>query len=407
MSDGNAVVVGAGLSGLRAAEAFRRHGHTGRLMLIGEETHLPYDRPPMSKDVLVNDVDPEPAWLSSPERLAEIGVETLLGVTVVSVDTTARHLVLGDGTELPFDHLVIATGVRPRTLPQLGSAPEVVVLRTWADALALRAALRTVQHVTVVGGGVLGAEIAASARSRGSQVTLVETADTLLAVALPRQLGEAVTALHRRHDVDVRLSVSARAVVVESGRRSVELSDGTSHVTDLIVLAIGSLTNTEWLGGSGVVVDNGVVTDGYGLTSIEGIAAVGDVARADDGVASPRREHWTRAADSTDPVVANLLAAPADRVTVTDVPYFWSDQFGLKIQGLGAYRATDDIRVVAGSLDDTWLAVHSRDGVVTGATGAGMTAGINRCRTAVTQGLPLADLMDDAPWTRVRARAAR
>ncbi|MET0145887.1 MAG: FAD-dependent oxidoreductase [Ilumatobacteraceae bacterium] len=407
MSAGTAVVVGAGLSGLRAAEALRRHGHTGRVVLVGEEVHLPYDRPPMSKDVLVSVDEPAPAWLSSPERLDEINVETLLGVATTSLDTDLRRLRLDDGSELPFDQLVIATGVRPRTLPQLGSAPEVVVLRTWADAVALRASLRDAEHVTVVGGGVLGAEIAASTRSTGSQVTLVEAADSLLAVALPSQLGEAVTSLHRRHGVDVRLGVSARAVAAADGRRSVELSDGTSHSTDVIVLAIGSLTNTEWLDGSGVVVDDGVVTDHFGLTSIDGIAAVGDVARVGGRAEGPRREHWTRAADGTDPVVANLLTAPADRVAVTDVPYFWSDQFGLKIQGLGAYRASDDIQVVAGSLDDTWLAVHSRDGVVTGATGAGMTAGINRCRAAVTQGLPLADLMADAPWTRVRARPGR
>lgn len=407
MTTGTAVVVGAGLSGLRAAEALRRHDFEGRVVLVGDEPHLPYDRPPMSKQVLTSDDEPEPAWLSSPERLAELSIETVLGVTVTSLDHVGRSLHVSDGTTLAFDLLVIATGVRPRRLPHLGEPPAVVELRTWADAVALRAAVRGVEHVTVVGGGVLGAEIAASARSTGSQVTLVEAAPALLTVALPAFLGDAVTRVHRRHGVDVRLGVSADSVVAAGARPVVRLSDGTTHFTDVVVLAIGSLPNTEWLAGSGVVTDNGVVTDSFGLTGVDGIAAVGDVARVEDGTGAPRREHWTRATDSTDPVVANLLAAPADRAPVVDVPYFWSDQFGLKIQGLGAYLHSDDVQVVAGSRGDTWLAVHSRHGIVTGATAAGMTAGLNRCRSAVTAALPLADLLDDAPWTRVRARPGR
>lgn len=394
MQSGRTVIVGAGLSGLRLAEKLTRLGHTGPITLIGAEPHPPYDRPPLSKTLLTRDDEPRPVFLGPiPE------VELRTGVRATDLDTGRRRLTLDDGETLTFDRLVIATGVRPRTIPGFAAAH---VLRTWEDCLRLRAALADARHVTVIGAGVLGCEIAASARARGIEVTLVELLDQPLAPVLGATVGEVIAALHRGNGVQLRCGTRVSGLVDDGRGKRVVFADGGEVTTDLVVVAVGATPNTEWLAGSGVDVDGGVVCDRTGQTSVDGVFAVGDVARIPHPLADRpvRLEHWTSAVDTAALVADNLCAAPDERRGLTEVPYFWSDQYKLKLQCLGLPAPGDELTIAAGSLADTrFLGLYSRDGMLTGAVAVRMAAALTRCRPAIGRRAPLAELLREAPWT--------
>lgn len=400
------VVVGAGLSGLRTAERLRRLGHTGRLTLVGEEEHAPYDRPPLSKALLQQEEPPEaPVALRAEEKYAELDLELRLGVRATRLTPDERALDLDDGSRLTYDRLVVATGARARRVPAWDHFTNVHTLRTFDDCLSLRTTLQSARHLTVVGAGVLGGEIAASARALGREVTLVEAQPTPLARVLAAELGSAVAQLHRDHGVDVRLGVTVERFEGNDHVHHVTLSDGTSLETDAVVLALGSVTDTAWLAGSGVATADGVPCDSHGATAVDGVFVVGDAALmlhpgADEPV---RLEHWTAATDTAAVVAHNVLAdpsAPQDRKPLTEVPYFWSDQYDVKVQGLGIPHPDDDVTVVAGDVASySALAVCSRDGRVTAAFAMNMPAPLARCRTAVAKGTHLDDLLAQAPWT--------
>jgi NADPH-dependent 2,4-dienoyl-CoA reductase/sulfur reductase-like enzyme len=376
------VIVGGGLAGSRTADRLRRAGFDGQVTVVGGEPHVPYDRPPLSKKVLLQEDEPaEPLYLKTPDD-----VDVRCGVHAAGLDAPAHTLLLDDGGALPYDRLVIATGVRARRL--FDDRQGVHVLRTWTDAQALRTALRDAKRLVVIGGGVLGCEIAASARTLGVDVTIVELLAQPLIAALGPSIGSAIAGLHRANGVDVRCST--RVAHLDGAGDHVErvvLEDGTALDTDLVVVAAGAVPNTEWLAGSSVRVEDGVLCDRTGATSVEDVYAAGDVARLPHPWAegTVRLEHWQAAGDTAALVAQNLLAD--EPVPLTAVPYFWTDQYKSKFQVIGLPGPADELTLLDGSLDGKFAAHYSRDGLLTGAITVGMPAALAPYRKKI--GTPL------------------
>jgi 3-phenylpropionate/trans-cinnamate dioxygenase ferredoxin reductase component len=386
MGIGHVVIAGAGLAGLRTAERLRGLGHDDQITLVGAEPHLPYDRPPLSKAVLADGAAPRPPLRD--QDYASLDLDLRLGVRASGVDIAGRRLLLGDDA-VDYDQLVIATGVRPRLPALFASWAGVHVLRGWEDCVTLRAELAEARTVVVVGAGVLGCEVAATARGLGRDVTLVERLEQPLAPVLGTTLGEHVAGRHRAAGVRVLCGVEVIALKGDGRAAGVELADGTVLPADVVVVAVGSAPNTEWLVGSSLDLDDGVVCDRTGATSVPRIWAAGDVARLPHPWAegTVRFEHWTGAIDMANLVAANLLADEPKPLTA--VPYFWTDQYGTRLQALGLPSPTDEFTVVAGSLDSgKFLAHYHRDGIVTAAAAMGMPGPLAKSRRQI--GHPLA-----------------
>jgi len=329
------VIVGASLAGLRAAQAARSAGHDAGIVMIGEEPHLPYTRPPLSKELLQRTQEIEDSAL----QVGELEVEWRLGVPATGLDRPHRRVRLADGTQVDYDRLIIATGCRARTWDGPGSRlPGVHTLRTLEDAVALRTALASAQRLLIVGAGFIGCEVAASARALGVEVTLIDIAPHPLLPFGP-DLGERWDQMHREHGVDVRLGVGIAALRGRGSVQQAELSDGTTVQADTVLLALGSVLNTEWLTGSGLELNPAVVCDATLTTTRDpDILAAGDIAAVPVVLAdgTPLRvEHWTTAAEHGQLAGRNALLDPAERAPHGSPPYFWSDQYGSKIQALG------------------------------------------------------------------------
>jgi 3-phenylpropionate/trans-cinnamate dioxygenase ferredoxin reductase subunit len=397
------VIAGAGLSGLRTAEKLRRAGYGGRLTMLGAEHHLPYDRPPLSKKLLVQPETPaDPVLLRQRERWEALELEVVLSCEVTGLDLPSRSVTAADGRTWAWDRLVIATGVRPRTAPDWG-AHGVYLLRTFDDCLRLRTALHSASRVTVIGGGVLGCEVAASARALGLEVHLVEPLATPLFRAIGPRLGSYVAGLHQRRGVRLHTGVGVDAIANDGGTR-VTLEDGTVLEADVVFAAIGSIPNVEWLAESGLALGDGVLCDATGTTSSPDVLAVGDVAHMPHGPAGASRlEHWTSAAETASLVAANLLVRHSERRALTEVPYFWTDQYDVKLQTLGVPTPQDEVTVVDGALDDEggFLVLHSRGDTVTGVSAVGRAAMLNRCRPLVAAPASLHATMDARPWSQI------
>ncbi|HEV3361825.1 MAG TPA: FAD-dependent oxidoreductase [Pseudonocardiaceae bacterium] len=379
-------IVGASLAGLRSAQALRQHGFDGRLTVIGAERHLPYDRPPLSKDFLLGKVDEADLALAEPEDYTELAAHWRLGVLAERLDAAGGRIALSDGTEVRADGVLIATGGTPRTLPGTKSVAGIHTLRTVEDAIALRAALaEKPEHVVVVGAGFLGAEVAASARSLGLSVTVVEALNVPLAPVIGRELGAIAGALHADHGVGLICGhgVAGLLTSTEPGQRRVRtvcLGNGRELPADLVIVAIGMRPNSDWLAGSRIPVNNGVLTDAGWLTEIPTVAAVGDVARHERGPSGVRHEHWTSASEEPVIATANLLAG-RHTAHCSCRGYFWSDQYGVRIQFAGSIAPSDDVRIIDGDpADRTFLAEYHRNGVTTGVLAMNMTKGFNRAR---------------------------
>jgi NADPH-dependent 2,4-dienoyl-CoA reductase/sulfur reductase-like enzyme len=365
------VVVGASLAGLRACEALRANGFAGGVTLVGAEAHLPYDRPPLSKKLLAGDWGPDRVVLRQPEALAALALDLRLGVPAVGLDTDARVVALADGTDLPFDALVVATGSSPKRLP--GQPAGVHVLRTLDDALALRARLADgTARVVVVGAGFIGLEVAATARARGCAVTVLEGLPAPLVRGLGAELGTAATRVHVDHGIDLRCDVAVADVRADG----VTLRDGSAIDADVVVVGIGVAPVTGWLEGGALALRDGVVCDATLRTAVPGVYAAGDVARwphvhLDEEL---RIEHWTNAAEQGAAAATNLLAEAAggERRPFAPVPFFWSDQGRHRIQMLGrpASEPGDVTEVAVGTLDgSSFVALFGRAGRLRGALG--------------------------------------
>ncbi|MYA84202.1 MAG: NAD(P)/FAD-dependent oxidoreductase [Acidimicrobiaceae bacterium] len=379
-------IVGASLAGLNAGEALRREGFDGRVTLIGAENHLPYDRPPLSKQVLAGDWEPERAALTDPEELEEDGIEARLGVRATALDLAARELTLHTGETVEFDGLVIATGARCRTMPGTEGISGVHVLRSLDDCLALRADFEAVpQRVVVVGAGFIGAEVAATARGRGLDVTMVEALPTPLSRVLGDEMGEVCAEVHRDHGVDLRTAVGVERISGDGRVERVTLSDGSTIDADVVVVGIGVIPNTEWLDGSGLEVDDGVVCDASCLAA-DRVTAAGDVARWPNELfgETMRVEHWDNAAQQGAHAARRLLDAAVG--PFTPVPWFWSDQYDRKIQLAGRVRGDDEVRVVTGSVEERrFAAIYGRAGRIVGVLGFNRPRHVMRYRALIEQ----------------------
>jgi NADPH-dependent 2,4-dienoyl-CoA reductase/sulfur reductase-like enzyme len=361
---GAVAVVGAGLAGLGAVRALRGQGYSGRIVLIGQEPHAPYDRPPLSKAFLEGAMTPAELSLAAPED-ADLDVEVRLNTTAVALHPEQRSVELGDGERVGGDGVVIATGARARRLP--GAPSGVHTLRTLDDALALRPALLPGARLVVVGAGFIGAEVASVAHGIGLQVTVVEAAPVPLAGLLGEQLGAVCARLHTDHGVGLITGVPVEALLDAGGTlRAVRLADGRELPTDQAVVGVGSAPNVEWLAGSGLRTAGGVATDADGATAAPGVVATGDCALRYEPAAraAVRQEHWTNALQHPQFAVASLLGGPRPPQTAAaTVPYFWSDQYGVRLQFAGVRAPGDTVDLVEGDLDSRrFVAVYRRRG---------------------------------------------
>jgi NADPH-dependent 2,4-dienoyl-CoA reductase/sulfur reductase-like enzyme len=388
------VVVGASLAGVRTVQGLRRRGSDAEVVLVGDEPGttdgVAADRPPLSKDVLA-DPSRTPTPLVAPEALADLDVR-LVTVRATDLDLGRRAVVLHGGEELSYDALVLATGSAPRTLPGLEPRPGVHLLRTAADALAVRAAALPGRRVVVVGGGFIGTEVAWTLHGAGCPVTLVEPLPALLVRGLGPRLGAALTRRHAAAGIDVRLGTSVASVEGGDDRvTGVTLTDGSVLPADVVVLGLGTVPATDWLAGSGLDLRDGVVCDErLAARGAQDVFAVGDLARwhhpryGED----VRVEHWTNAVETAGVVTANLTGTP----TVHDaVPYVWSDQLGSRVQVVGRVRPSDEVRVVYGDLDGPFVALTGGDGGLSAAVGFGAARALLPYRKLLARGAAWAE----------------
>ncbi|WP_433516862.1 NAD(P)/FAD-dependent oxidoreductase [Nonomuraea sp. CA-143628] len=389
------VIVGAAAGGLAATEALRGAGFGGVITLVGDEPRPPYDRPPLSKQLLAGQWAPDRLALRAETDIDALGLELRLGVAATAVDTGRRVVTLADGARLSYDALIVATGVRARRLPGTDGLAGVHTLRTLPDALALKERLRPGRHLVIVGAGFVGAEVAATARGLGVRVTLLESGPVPLALAVGQEAGRLMTRLHVEHGVTVRTQVSVTGVIGTGGgpRVEVRLADGTVVAADDVLVAIGSVPNTEWLAGSGLSVHNGLVCDEYS-SAADGVYGVGDVARWHNPLFGThmRVEHRTNAAEQGMAVARNLLGEPRP---FAPVPYFWSDQYGTKFQAYGHLRDHDEALVL--DSDHLLVAYRKADRLV-GVLAASMSPKVLRAWRAL--------IAARAPWTTALTTAA-
>ncbi|MFD7934828.1 NAD(P)/FAD-dependent oxidoreductase [Streptomyces sp. NPDC048253] len=356
-------VVGASLAGLSAARSLRKQGYDGRLVVIGDELHRPYDRPPLSKEFLAGTLGEADLALEAQDE--DLGAQWLLGTRATGLDRADRAVRLADGREVRVDGLVIATGAAARRLPGSDGLAGVHVLRTLDDARALRDELARGGRLVVIGGGFIGAEVASTAYALGLDVTVVEVAPTPLAGPLGATMGGIVSGLHADHGVRLLCGVGVKGLSGERCVDAVLLEDGRSIPADIVVVGVGARPCVEWLEGSGVELDNGVKCGADGRTALAGVVAVGDCANWYDPRAGAHRrvEHWTGARERPDAAVATLLAGGAVVPGVPRPPYFWSDQYGVRIQFAGHAAGADSVSVEEGAVDDrNVLAVYRRAG---------------------------------------------
>ncbi|MDQ0382755.1 NAD(P)/FAD-dependent oxidoreductase [Amycolatopsis thermophila] len=388
------VIAGASVAGLSVAETLRREGFTGRITMIGEEKHLPYDRPPLSKEILSGKWPRERASLREPSAIDALGLDLRLGVRATGLDDQARRVRLSDETAVDYDELVIATGARARCLPGAEGIAGVHVLRTLDDALALRVQLQTSKRLVVVGAGFLGAEAASVATLGGTEATLVSDIPAPLADVLGPELGSMLVDVHMAHGVKILAGTGVRELRVDGGRtRGVRLADGRDVHADAVLVAIGSVPNVDWLAGSGVGTGNGVVCDRY-CQAAPGVWAAGDVASWEHiGFGERLRiEHRTNAVEQGMAVARNILAGD-ERKPFTPIPYIWSDQYDLKIQIYGLSRGAEGFAVTEGGIDErSLLALYNRNGVVRAAVGVNKIRATHQARALIAK---------NTPWTEV------
>lgn len=392
-------IVGASLAGIRAASTLRSDGFAGPIVMIGAEHHNPYDRPPLSKELLAGSWDVERVMLHTDEALGDFDLDWRLGRRAVALDAASRTVTLDDGSEVSSDGILIATGARPRELPGTSDLEGVTTLRTLDDSLALRAELASgPDRVVVVGAGFIGAEVAATARGLGVDVTLIEMAAVPLERALGSRMGAVCAEVHREHGVDLRLGVGVDGLLGSDRVEGVGLTDGSTVAADVVVVGVGVVPNTEWLDGSGLTIDNGVLCDATCLAA-PGIVAAGDVARWPNGRFDEvmRVEHWDNAVEQGVAAARRLLAGDGPGEPFEPVPWFWSDQYDRKIQLAGRSGPDDEIELVTGSLDERrFAAIYGRRGKLVGVLGFNRPRQVMQYRQLIADGASWDEAMDFA-----------
>jgi 3-phenylpropionate/trans-cinnamate dioxygenase ferredoxin reductase component len=381
------VVVGASLAGLRSAQALRKRGFAGSLVVVGDEPHATYDRPPLSKQFLTGEWPSEKLFFAHRESHAALNIEWRLGQRATQLDVQARRIAFEHAPPLAYDGLVIATGATPRTLPEAAGLSGVFTLRTLDDARAISARLAQGPRVAIVGAGFIGLEVAASCRKLGLSVTVIEPQALPLQSLLGPRVGAAIQQMHVEQGVRFCTGVSVAAVSGEGRVERILLSDGANIEADLLVVGIGVVPETRWLEGSGVALSNGVLCDATLATNVPKVVAAGDVVRWPNGLfgETARVEHWSNAVEQAAAAAARLLdgdAAPA----FVHAPYFWSDQYQVKLQCAGRVRGDDTLCVVAGALNEpAYVALYGRAGRLTGVLTSNRPAHFLRYRKLLSE----------------------
>jgi NADPH-dependent 2,4-dienoyl-CoA reductase/sulfur reductase-like enzyme len=381
-------IVGASLAGMRAATTLREQGFSGSITVVGDEPHPPYDRPPLSKHFLAGKWDEARIALVASDKLDALSLDLRLGHKAVFFDSDAHEVELDDGSRVRFDKALVATGSHPRLLPGTELSPSVMTLRTLDDSRRLASLICPGSRIVVVGGGFIGSEVAATAIGLGADVTVLEALEVPLGRVLGLEVGSACAALHRDHGVDVRTGTGVAGVTEGDDGARVALADGATIESDVVVVGIGIVPTVDWLVGSGLEIDDGVVVDST-LHATDDVLAAGDVARWPDlqyGV-TVRSEHWTNAAEQGAVAAHNLLAGRAAAEPYRPVPYIWSDQYDIKIQVLGSPRPDDTVEVVDGSIEEgRFVAVYGRQNLLTAAVGFGRPRQLMGFRPLIIEG---------------------
>ncbi|PPJ25571.1 NAD(P)/FAD-dependent oxidoreductase [Nocardia nova] len=402
-SDTRIVVVGASVAGMRTTQALRAGGHRGAITVVGEERHLPYDKPPLSKQMLDNRTDAAPAPLLTRDDLEALDIELLLGTRAVGLDVDRKVVTTADSTELDYDNLVIATGVRPRTLPGTESLANVHTLRTADDAAALRRELRPGRRGVIIGAGFIGAEVASAARAHGVEVTLVEAQSQPHAHQFGVEIGRALAELHASNGVELRFGAGFAEFIGTGRATAVRLTDGSRLPADFVVVGIGARPATDWLTTSGLPVPDGISCDEFlRVPGFPGIYAVGDVALRKHPFYGEalRVEHWTNANEHASVVAATLLGGPPPRAAL---PYVWSDQYGKRIQIVGR-PALGTARILHGALGsgDLVAGYTDADGVLVGAVVVDDPRVLMTLRRAITDRQHIEDYEHSAASRRAK-----
>jgi 3-phenylpropionate/trans-cinnamate dioxygenase ferredoxin reductase subunit len=390
-------IVGASLAGANVAVGLRDEGFDGAITMVGEEPRAPYERPPLSKGLLRGETSPEDANVKPPSFYRDAGIDLRSGVRAERVDVASRSVHLASGEALPFDRLVMTTGGRPKrpSIPGIDLAG-IHTLRTIDDALAIRGDVGSARHAVIVGLGFIGSEVAASLRASGMDVTAIEGAATALDGPLGRQVGQVVEGMHRDHGVRLVLGDGVSRFDGTDMVERVVTSSGRIIEADLVVVGLGMQPNVEPVLGTSVEVSNGIVVDGSGRTSIEGIYAAGDVANHWHPIARRhlRVEHWTNAVKQGR-AVARVIAGRGQ--PYDDIPYFWSEHYGTELQYYGLHGSWDDI-VIRGDLDGRdFLAMYRSENRVVGAVAMGRPAELNVAKQLIASRavVPRARLRDE------------
>lgn len=361
------VVVGGGLAGAKAADGAREAGFDGRVVVVGDEGGLPYERPPLSKAILRGEAGAESAHVHPAAHYRDIDIELLTGRTVTALDVDSRTVRLDDGTEIAFTAAVLATGAEPRRVPIPGADLDGVhYLRSLDDALRLRDAIRGAGRVAIVGAGWIGSEVAASARQMGADVVMIDNQPTPLHRVLGRMIGETLAALHTEHGVHLRMGTGVAELRGSGSVDAVGLTDGTVETADLVVVAVGVKPRLELAEAAGLAVGDGVLTDEHLCTSAPGVYAAGDIAAAWNPHYQTRLrvEHWANAAHQGTTAGANAVGAG---VAYDRLPYFFSDQYDLGFEYVGNHDPTDELAVRGSLAERRFVAFWHRGGVLTGA----------------------------------------
>lgn len=401
--DAGTVIVGGGIAGVRTAEHLRRGGYSHPITIVSAEAEPPYERPPLSKSVLASPDEPTVPVVRTRDELAELGV-TIIHALATRIDTAARFVNLDSGGTLAYDRLVIATGAAARQLPIPALQEHAYVLRTWADAQSLRAALKSARSAVVIGAGVLGLEIAATMCSLGVDVDVIDAAPHALGRIATPGLGDAIAALHADHGVRLHLDAAIATADHADGTTTVTLKDGTAFHADVVVVAVGAAPVVDWLAGTGLADADGVPCDASCRTADARIYGVGDVARIAraSGVVA-RHEHSTNATDTAAVAARTIIADDAGEPAgvLNEPPYVWTDQYDVKIQILGRIDPKQELITVHDNPErrqKLQIAISGDDAI--GVVAWNMPAALNRCRTALIRGVGHVELIESAPWVR-------
>lgn len=375
------VVVGGSLAGVNAADALRKHGFDGELTLVSAEDNLPYDRPPLSKQMLLGDMAPEQLLLKPANWYEQNGINVVLGNPARHLDSAAQRVALDDGTELEYDGMVLATGSSVRELSVAHGDPRLHVLHSMDDAVRLRAEFVPGKHLVLVGGGFIGLEVAAAARAQGLDVTVIARGPAPLSRVFVGDIGQWYQGLHERNGVEVRCGSALDAIEWGVDGAVVTLKNGSVINADIVVAGVGSTPAVEWLANSGIEISHGVACTPDLMTSLPNVVAAGDIVSWRNPIFDEqmRVEHWTNAVDQGRHAASTLLG---NRDPFASVPYFWTDQFDTKLRFVGRTSGADHTNIET-MTDDKLVATFGRDGVLIGAVCIGSPRQLAKYKVAI------------------------